>query len=69
MGRPASTGLALCAASSAMERLYGADMEVGVGAAVESRVESGERVRGRWPIKCGTPATCWRGAAWSAAID
>ena len=40
MGRLASTGLALCAASSAMERLYGADMEVGVGAAVESRVES-----------------------------
>ena len=40
MGRPASTGLALCAASGAIGRLYGAHVEVGVGAAVESRVES-----------------------------
>ena len=40
MGRLASTGLALCAASGAIRRLYGARVEAGVGAAVESRVES-----------------------------
>ena len=40
MGRPASTRLALCAASGAIGRLYGAHVEAGVGAAVESRVES-----------------------------
>ncbi len=40
MGRLASTGLALCAASGAIGRLYGAHVEAGVGATVESRVET-----------------------------
>ena len=40
MGRPAFTGLASCAASGAIGRLYGAHVEAGVEAAVESRVES-----------------------------
>jgi len=40
MSRSASTKLALCAASGATGRLYGAHVEAAVGAAVESRVES-----------------------------
>jgi len=40
MSRPASTTLTLCASADAMERLYGAHMEAGVGAGVESHVDS-----------------------------
>ena len=47
MSRPASAGLALCAPADAMERLYGAHVEAGVGASVESHVDSDD---GRRPL-------------------